>query len=172
MIKNRINTPLAILFFEGNLTVIHNDVLRSVRYMLKLNPLSMGDLVELGGGKVSEKDMTDYLKSDEEEGFQICPPKTFAQFLNGLIIFKRGKDETRPPMPLETPTNNMVLKKLRVAFELREEDILALLQDVGLNLSKSELSAFFRKEGHGNFRECGNQVLRNFLKGLAQKVRK
>jgi uncharacterized protein YehS (DUF1456 family) len=68
-------------------------------------------------------------------------------------------------------TNNDILKKLRVALHLRDDDILAILKLVNFNISKSELSAFFRKEGHPKFMEAGDQVLRNFLNGLIIHLR-
>ncbi len=95
-----------------------------------------------------------------------------AYFLDGLVFFKRGKDESRPPLPIELPmTNNIILKKLRVAFELKEEDMLAVLQASDFPISKPELSALFRKPGHNNYRPCGEQLLRNFLRGLTLRVR-
>jgi uncharacterized protein YehS (DUF1456 family) len=63
-------------------------------------------------------------------------------------------------------TNNDILKKLRVALELRDEDIVNILKLVDFEISKTELSAFFRKEDHPNYKECGDQLLRNFLNGL------
>jgi len=68
-------------------------------------------------------------------------------------------------------TNNIMLKKLRVAFELKTEDMIAVLTAADFKVSEGELSAFFRKEGHKNYRPCGDQVLRYFLKGLTAKIR-
>ncbi|MEE2742617.1 MAG: DUF1456 family protein [Bdellovibrionota bacterium] len=68
-------------------------------------------------------------------------------------------------------TNNDVLKKLRVALSLRDTDILDILKLVEFNMSKSEISAIFRKEDHPNYKECGDQLLRNFLNGLIIKHR-
>ena len=68
-------------------------------------------------------------------------------------------------------TNNEVLKKLRVALSLRDTDILDILKLVDFNMSKSEISAIFRKEDHPNYKECGDQLLRNFLNGLIIKRR-
>jgi uncharacterized protein YehS (DUF1456 family) len=115
--------------------------------------------------------MNAYIKSEDEPGYEPCPQKTMSQFLNGLIYFKRGKDETRPALQDELPTNNVVIKKLRVAFELKDDDILTFLTKAGFSISKTELSAFFRKEGHHNYRQVGDQFLRNFLKGLSARVR-
>ena len=63
-------------------------------------------------------------------------------------------------------TNNDILKKLRVALELKDDDILQILKLVDYEVSKSELTAIFRKEDHTNYMPCGDQLLRNFLNGL------
>jgi len=146
----------------------HNDVLRSLRYLLNVNDAALADIFQLGNCAVSRAEVVAFLKTDDDDGYQACGDKSMAHFLNGLVIYKRGKDESRPPQPVELPvTNNTVLKKLRVAFELKDDDIIALLQKNGLTVSKNELGAFSRRPGHRNYRDCGDQVLRNFLKGLA-----
>ena len=63
-------------------------------------------------------------------------------------------------------SNNDVLKKLRVALHLRDEDIIQILKLVDFNITRSELSAVFRKDDHPNYKPCGDQLLRNFLNGL------
>ena len=63
-------------------------------------------------------------------------------------------------------SNNDVMKKLRVALHLRDEDIIEILGLVDFKISKTELSAIFRKDDHPNFKKCGDQILRNFLNGL------
>ncbi len=68
-------------------------------------------------------------------------------------------------------TNNDILKKLRVALMLRDDQIVEILELVDFRISKSELGAFFRAEGHENYMECGDQVLRNFLNGLVIHLR-
>jgi uncharacterized protein YehS (DUF1456 family) len=151
--------------------MINNDVLRSVRYMLNVSESKLVDIVKLSGGAVSETEMVSFVKKEDEPGYQECPQKVMAHFLNGLIFYRRGKDESRPPMPLELPTNNVVLKKLRVAFELKDDSIISMLGAVGFTFSKTELSALFRKEGHVHYKICGDQLLRNFLKGLTAKIR-
>jgi uncharacterized protein YehS (DUF1456 family) len=63
-------------------------------------------------------------------------------------------------------TNNDILKKLRVALNLKDDDIIQILKLVEFEISKSELGAIFRKEDHPNYKPCGDQLLRNFLNGL------
>ncbi len=151
--------------------MINNDVIRSIRFMLDISEFKLVEIVELGGGNVTPDKMNSYLKRDDEDGFEECPQNTMSYFLNGLIYFKRGKDDSKPPMTLELPSNNLVLKKLRVAFELKDDDIISMLERDEFKVSKTELSALFRKEGHPNYRLCGDQFLRRFLKGLTLKLR-
>ncbi|MEG1041917.1 MAG: DUF1456 family protein [Pseudomonas sp.] len=152
--------------------MIHNDVLRSLRYLLDVNDAKLADIIKLTGFDVSTSDIAAYLKKEDEEGFVRCPDEVIAHFLDGLVMFKRGKDDSRPALPVELPvTNNIIMKKLRVAFELKEDDLHAILKAADFPVSKPELSALFRKVGHNNYRPCGDQLLRNFLKGLTLRVR-
>lgn len=148
--------------------MVNNDVLRSLRYILNVSDAKLVEITRLTGYEVSEADMVAYLKKDDEEGYKPCGDEVMAHFLDGLVIHKRGKDESRPTPPIELPvTNNIILKKLRVAFELKEDDMHAILKAADFPVSKPELSALFRKVGQSNYRVCGDQLLRNFLKGLA-----
>src|SRR3954463_11260458 len=141
----------------------NNDVLRSVRYLLNVSDETLADIIRLGQGEVSRGELVAFLKKEDEDGYQACSDAVMAHFLNGLVTYKRGKDDARPPQPLELPvTNNTVLKKVRVAFELKDDDIIALLRKTGLVVSKTELGAFFRRPDHRNYRDCGDQFLRNF----------
>lgn len=150
----------------------HNDVLRSLRYMLKVNDAKMAEIIALSGLEVNPVVLAGYINKEDEAGYVRCPERVMAHFLDGLVIHRRGKDDSRAPQPVELPvTNNTVLKKLRVAFELKEDDLHAILKSVNFAVSKPELSALFRKVGHDNYRPCQDQLLRNFLKGLTLRVR-
>lgn len=146
----------------------NNDALRSIRYILNIPDAKLIEIFALGGSQVTKNEISAFLKKDEEPGYEECPHEHMARFLNGLVTYKRGKDPTRPPQAIETPvTNNTVLKKIRVAFELKDTDLIAILEKSSFAITKTELSAFFRKPDHRNYRECGDQFLRNVLKGLA-----
>jgi uncharacterized protein YehS (DUF1456 family) len=148
----------------------HNDVLRSIRYLLNVSDAALVDIIRLGGREVSRAEIAAFLKKEDDNGYQPCSDDVMARFLNGLVTHKRGSSPGRPPQPVEVPvTNNTVLKKLRVAFELKDDDIVALLEKTDLRMSKAELSAFFRRPDHRNYRDCGDQFLRNFLKALASR---
>lgn len=149
----------------------NNDVLRSIRKILNVNSATFVEILALDGLEISRNEVNNFLQNEEHPDYVLCPDGIMASFLDGLIFHLRGKDESRPPMPKELPiTNNLVMKKLRVAFQLREEDMLEIFKSVDFRFSKPELSAVLRKKGHDNYREAGDQVLRNFLKGLALRV--
>ncbi len=143
-----------------------------MRYMLKFNSAKVVEICNLGGYLVTKNEIHDFLRGDEDPEFVLCPDEVVAYFLDGLIFHKRGRDENRPRPPIELPvTNNLVLKKLRVAFQLREEDMIELIQSTGnFKFGKAELSAILRKKDHPNYRECGDQALRYFLKGLTARL--
>ncbi|OGR00449.1 MAG: hypothetical protein A2505_00240 [Deltaproteobacteria bacterium RIFOXYD12_FULL_55_16] len=152
----------------------NNDVLRGVRYALALSATAMTEIFSLAGQTLAQARIINLLKKEEEEGFVTCPDALMEDFLRGLIIYRRGRQEGKPehPPPSVGPlSNNSILKKLRIALVLQEGDMLAILQQAGNPVSKAELSALFRKAGHKNYKECGDQFLRNFLKGLALRYR-
>ena len=154
--------------------MINNDVLRSIRYMLDLSDGKIAEICALADPAfvVDKADVPGWLRKEDEEGFVACDDRTLAHFLDGLIVQFRGRDESQPLRPVETRiTNNLVLKKLRVAFELKDVDMHSIFESAGFPVSKPELSALFRQPDHKNFRACGDQLLRNFLKGLTLRVR-
>lgn len=154
--------------------MINNDILRSVRYMLDLSDGKVVEIAKLADGDldIRKEDVAGWLKRDEEEGFVECSNLVLAHFLDGLILHLRGVDPNLPPRPTDRRiNNNVVLKKLRVAFELKDVDMHAIFESVGIELGKPELNALFRDRSHKNYRVCGDQLLRNFLRGLTQRVR-
>ncbi|WP_411746569.1 DUF1456 family protein [Reinekea sp.] len=149
----------------------NNDVLRKIRYIYDLKDDAMIKIFALGDLEVSRSEISDWLKADTEEAYKACRDVTLAHFLNGFIIKHRGKKEGAAPAVETKLNNNIVLRKLKIALNLQAEDMLDLLQLADFRLSKSELSAFFRKPDHQHFRPCKDQVLRNFLQGLQNKHR-
>lgn len=154
--------------------MINNDVLRSIRYMLDLSDNKVIEVIQLAdpGFAIDKDDVRAFLLREDELGYQACTDRVMAHFLDGLVIHRRGRDESLPPRPVEKRiNNNVVLKKLRVAFQLTDVDMHKAFADAGFPVSRPELSALFRQPGHKNFRLCGDQLLRNFLKGLTLRVR-
>jgi len=152
----------------------NNDVLRAVRYMLDLSDARVAETIALAdpGAVLAREEVQALLKKEDEPGATACSGRMLATFLDGLVTSLRGSDPSRPPRPPEKRVdNNMVLKKLRVAFKLQDADMHEILAAAGMPVSKPEMSALFRQPGHKNFRPCGDQLLRHFLKGLTLRVR-
>ncbi|GFO66625.1 hypothetical protein GMLC_02040 [Geomonas limicola] len=150
----------------------NNDVLRRVRYALDLSNPTTLQIFRLADQDVSQTELLAFLKKEEDEGYLPLGDALLEAFLDGLIALRRGKREDAAPVPRTGKIgNNDVLKKLRVALELKEGDLLEICKLAGFPTSKSELGALFRTKGHANYKECGDQLLRNFLKGLTLKYR-
>jgi uncharacterized protein YehS (DUF1456 family) len=149
----------------------NNDILRRIRYTFDFNDSKMIDIFGLAELQVTREQISDWLKKDEDPAFKKCSDTQLAIFLNGLINDKRGKKEGPQPRPEKRLTNNIIFRKLRIALNLQAEDVLEIMMMGGLRISKHELSAFFRKPDHKNYRECNDQILRNFLKGMQLKYR-
>ncbi|PIE34574.1 hypothetical protein CSA56_07380 [candidate division KSB3 bacterium] len=152
----------------------NNDVLRRVRYALDIPDALMIKIFSLADRKIDRLTVQRLLKKDGDDGHLACSEDDLTAFLDGLIVLKRGKQEKRPGrlFTLDAPLdNNMILRKLRIALELRDDEMLQTLALAGFDVSKSELSALFRKKGHRHYKTCGDQFLRNFLNGLTRRYR-
>jgi uncharacterized protein YehS (DUF1456 family) len=154
--------------------MINNDVLRSIRYMLDLSDTRVAELVKLvdPAFSIEKADVLAFLRREGDPEYVECSDAVLARVLDGLVLHCRGRNDRLPSRPIEKRvTNNLVLKKLRVAFELRDVDLHAVFAAAGSPLSKPEITALFRQPGHHNYRACGDQLLRYFLKGLTLRVR-
>ncbi len=148
-----------------------NDTLKSLRYTFDFSDEKMISLFALGGSTVTRQEVSQWLKRDDDPNYEVMKGVELATFLNGLIIDRRGKKDGPQPLPEKKLTNNIILRKLKIAFELKTEDLLDIMNLADLKVSSHELSAFFRKVDHKNYRDCKNQILRNFLRGLQIKHR-
>ena len=149
----------------------NNDILRRLRYTFAFNDTRMMELFGLGGKDATRAEISDWLKKDEDPAYQKLEDHRMAMFLNGMITDNRGAQEGEQPVAETRLNNNIVFRKLKIALNLKSEDVLAILESTDMRISKHELSAFFRKPGHMHFRECKDQVLRNFLQGMQKKYR-
>ena len=171
----------------------NNDILIRLRYALDIRDIDMVEIFKLGGTELTaeevrktlikskerykyDDEVEDHDEIEEKEENIKCKNSMLESFLNGFIIFKRGKQDPKPgqlerPVLKDSNPNNMMLKKLKIALSLTSDDMLDILEKAGVIVTKGELSAIFRKEGHNNYKECGDKYARNFLKGLAIKNR-
>jgi len=149
----------------------NNDILRRIRYVFDFNDDTMIKIFALAEDKVTREQISRWLKKDDDTDYKACSDTQLAIFLNGLINYKRGKKDGPQAVPEKKLNNNIIFRKLKIALNLKEEDTLALLKLADLTISKHELSAFFRKEGHKHYRVCKDQILRNFIQGMQLKYR-
>ena len=149
----------------------NNDILRSIRYSFDFSDSKMTTIFGLADYQVTREQISNWLKKDDDPAYQKFDDTQLAIFLNGLINDKRGKKEGAQPKLEEHLTNNIIFMKLKIALNLKAEDILEIMGLVNFRLSKHELSSFFRRPKHRNYCECKDQILRNFLKGVQLKYR-
>ncbi len=150
----------------------NNDILRRVRYIFDFNDDKMIAIFASADSKVTRAEISDWMKQEDDPEYKKLKDVQLATYLNGLIIDKRGKREGPQPVPEKDLTNNAIFMKLKIALSLQAEDILEIMDLSDFRMSKHELSAFFRKSGHKHYRECKDQILRIFLKGLQLQYRK
>jgi uncharacterized protein YehS (DUF1456 family) len=148
----------------------NNELLRSIRDALGLDTATMISIFKNAGREVGESAVTAFLKTEDEDGYIPCSNPVMGFFLDGLIINKRGKREggTEPAeKPLAELGNNAVLKKLRIALDLKEDDLIDIFKYAGISMTKHDLTALYRKPGHKHYKECNGQLLGSFIKGVA-----
>jgi uncharacterized protein YehS (DUF1456 family) len=152
----------------------HNDVLRRLRFALAINDTAAISIFKLVNYDMEIDYLHAVMKREGEEGYLPCRDKIIALFLDGLIIKNRGRQEGQMPQelgPKERLSNNEVLRKIRIAMSYKDDDMIAVLKLADFRMSKGELSAFFRKPDHRNFKPAGDQVVRNLLQGMVKKYR-
>ena len=149
----------------------NNSVLRQIRYIFNFNDDRMMDLFRSGGLPTNRKILSNWLKQDEDPNYQMIPDQHLAAFLNGLITYKRGKKDDIKQEPELKLNNNIILRKLKIALNLKVEEMVDLFNIVGMVVSKHEINAFFRKPGQNQYRKCLDQYLRNFLFAMQKNYR-
>lgn len=173
----------------------NNDILIRIRYALDIKDKDMLKIFKFGELDYTNEELGKILTKSKEVGYfhddvtdeEIeklqdnipCTNEMLERFLNGFIIFKRGVQELKPgqtPPPRTIVTdenvNNVLLKKLKIALSLSGDEILNTFELGGAHIGKSELGGIMRKEGHKNYRPCGDNFARKFLKGLSRTYRK
>lgn len=171
----------------------NNDILRRLRFAFDFSDQDAVKLFSMDPAssvQLSRDDFKARLLKEEESGFVACSDHELGAFLDGLIVSKRGPRDNSPAAsasqsskknaPADSAqakaadfrlSKNDILKKLRIAMNYREAEMLSVLELGGSSMSKSELGALFRNPKHKHYRPCGGQVLRNFIKGLTQTLR-
>ena len=149
----------------------NNDVLKSLRYTFNFGDDEMIKVFLLANVEVTRAQVSDWMKKEEDEAFQTMVDSYMSAFLNGFIILKRGAKEGQIPVNEKRLNNNLILRKLKIALQLKDEDLIEMLSLADFKISKHEISAFFRKPDQSQFRVCKDQILRKFMFGLQRKIR-
>ncbi|MBQ4798945.1 DUF1456 family protein [Pseudoalteromonas sp. MMG006] len=149
----------------------NNDILRRLRYTFNLTDTAMVDIFAAAEATVTTEQVIAWLTKEGEQEFVKISDTEFATFLNGFINTKRGKRDGEQPIPESKLNNNIIFMKLRIALNMKAEDVIATLALVDFDLSKHELSAFSRKVENKHYRVCNDQILRLFLTGVQQQYR-
>jgi uncharacterized protein YehS (DUF1456 family) len=154
----------------------NNEVLKRLRYALNIPDFKVVEMLKAVGYEIPKRELEGIFKSEGETEWVECDDARMRTFLDALVVEQRGmREEGDAGKPHDLSrvrlSNNDILKRIRVALAMKDEDIVAIMQLAGAAASKSELSALFRKKGHPNYRPCGDQFLRSFLVGLTAKYR-
>lgn len=152
--------------------MLNNDVLRRIRYIFNFSDSKMIAIFGLAECKVARNVINEWLKKEDDADYLKCSDYYLSVFLNGFIIERRGRKEGPLPEAESKLTNNIIFRKLKIALNLKSEDILVMVHTANLRISKHELSAFFRKSDHKHYRECKDQILRKFLNGVEDRYHK
>lgn len=144
----------------------NSEILTMIVHTLNIDMEDFNKSLSLGG--ISDEEVIDKALSN-------CEKSVVEAFLNGFITLKRGAKETKPGQAIKAPlhlnrgrsVNNVILKKLKIAYALTNEDLVHVFASVNVHMSKNDLTTYFRKEGHKHYRLCSDQDLISFLNGIA-----
>jgi len=148
----------------------NNDILRRLRYALEFKDVTVAKCFRNCGAKTNLDEVGNWLRREDHPSFAALSDVMLCRFLDGLVIEKRGhRPDGGIPEPRAFLSNNEILKKLRIALGLRDEEMIAVFKREEFVVTKAELGSFFRREGQRNYAKCPEQVLRKFLQGLGKK---
>ncbi|MEA2047318.1 MAG: DUF1456 family protein [Campylobacterota bacterium] len=143
-----------------------NEVLYRIQKTLNLSIEDMLEIYRLEAYPMEESYLTSLLKRRQDKAFMLCSYEDLGVFLDGLVTLKRGPSPQKKRDEAVELSNNLILKKLRIALELKEAETEIIFGLADVELTKQQLSSLFRKEGHKNFKTCSNELLLAFLEGL------
>jgi uncharacterized protein YehS (DUF1456 family) len=153
-------------------SMTNNDVLRKLRFIFNIADADMLDMFSLGGEDAGTDQLEDWIKTEDDVDYVHCPNTKLEIFLNGFIVFRRGKKDGPKAILERKISNNIILRKLKIALDFKNEDILNVLTLADHPSNERELIAMLRKKGNKHYRACNEEFLFNFLEGLQLKYHK
>lgn len=149
--------------------MINNELLRCISTIFEFNDKKIQAVFALNQWDINSEQLACIFKEKNDPAYKELLDVELASFLNGLIIEKRGKKEGPQHQVEQVLNNNLIFNKVKIALALKADDVIAILELAELSLSKYELSAFFRNVNNKHYRECTDDILSTFLKGLKVK---
>ena len=147
--------------------MLHNNHLKKLKHIFELEDTNVLEVLQIIKPDTSLQTVESYLSDQSADNFLSLGHEDMRAFLDGLIISSRGESEKGIPKPDGADlSNNDILKKLRIALNLLEEDIYDVFDTGNLALGPTELKGIFHKAGHKSFKPCTDQMLKSFLEGL------
>ena len=144
-----------------------NDILSKIQKALHLSHEEILHMYKLSEYEMDASHLESLLKRRMDKGFELCSYEELGLFLDGLILLKRGPSPKKQnDDEVVELSNNLILKKLRIALELKEAETEIVFGLADVILTKQELKSLFRKENHKNFKACSDELLMAFLNGL------
>lgn len=144
----------------------NNYIFYKLRKTFQWNEEKLGDLFKSVDYTVAPSQLFAWMKQEQYEGFEAMPDEGLAALLNAFIVERRGLKDGKLPEIENKLNNNLIFRKLRIALNLKDDDIVAIMKLANMRIGKAELGSFFRDPKHHNFRPCKDQFLRNFVRGL------
>jgi len=146
-----------------------NKTIGKIIEALKLDRDSIVEIYQLVRYPIELDHIDRWSLSSNSREFISCSYEELGNFLDGLIILKRGPNPNKSGNDeVISLTNNLILKKLRIALNLKEPEIEIIFSLGEVNLTKQQLSSLFRKENNKNFKECSDELLMAFLDGVSE----
>ena len=149
--------------------MINNDILRRISTIFGFADEKIIAVFALNQCEISKEKLACFFKEKDDATYIEVSDVELGSFLNGLIVEKRGAGDGPQHIAEQVLSNNAIFNKLKIALAFKAEDVIAVLELASLSLTKHELSALFRNVNHTRYRECSDEVLSAFLKGLKVK---
>lgn len=143
-----------------------NEILYRIQKALNLTNTEIVEAYKLESYGMKESHLESLLKRRQDKDFMLCSYEELGVFLDALVTLKRGPSPKKQNDEEVELTTNLILKKLRIALELKEAETEIIFGLADVELSKQQLASLFRKEGHKNFKECSVELLMAFIEGL------
>jgi uncharacterized protein YehS (DUF1456 family) len=150
--------------------MINNDILRRLSTILGFDDEKIRAVFKLNACDITAEQLASFFIEKDQAAFVELLDVELASFLNGLIVEKRGEKEGPQAVPEETLSNNAIFNKLKIAFSLQADEVIDTLELAELSLTKYELSAFFRSVSNKHYRDCSDETLSAFIRGLKVKL--